>query len=96
MSSRKYLRDRKKTLRPEVNAPKLVGVEGTWVSGREVLRDWIPPSRNDGPLLVRGDVKPIKITERVYYVQGQPGVASAANEGFNSNAGFVVTARGWW
>jgi glyoxylase-like metal-dependent hydrolase (beta-lactamase superfamily II) len=30
----------------------------------------------------------------VYYVQGGTGVASAANEGFNSNAGFVVTGAG--
>jgi glyoxylase-like metal-dependent hydrolase (beta-lactamase superfamily II) len=40
------------------------------------------------------EVVPIKVTPRVYYVQGQPGVASAANEGFNSNAGFVVTDEG--
>jgi glyoxylase-like metal-dependent hydrolase (beta-lactamase superfamily II) len=40
------------------------------------------------------ELKPIKVTERVYYVQGQPGIASAANEGFNSNAGFVVTGEG--
>jgi glyoxylase-like metal-dependent hydrolase (beta-lactamase superfamily II) len=39
-------------------------------------------------------IVPIKVTERVYYVQGQPGIASAANEGFNSNAGFVVTGAG--
>jgi glyoxylase-like metal-dependent hydrolase (beta-lactamase superfamily II) len=39
-------------------------------------------------------VTPIPVTPRVYYVQGQPGVASAANEGFNSNAGFVVTDAG--
>ena len=37
---------------------------------------------------------PIKVTPNVYYVQGKPGVASAANEGFNSNAGFVVTREG--
>jgi len=37
---------------------------------------------------------PIQVTPRVYYVQGQPGVASAANEAFNSNAGFVVTDAG--
>jgi len=37
---------------------------------------------------------PIKVTPNVYYVQGKPGVASAANEGFNSNAGFVVTPEG--
>jgi glyoxylase-like metal-dependent hydrolase (beta-lactamase superfamily II) len=35
-----------------------------------------------------------QITPRVFYVQGSPGVASAANEGFNSNAGFVVTDEG--
>src|SRR5260221_6760104 len=43
---------------------------------------------------IASSVTPIKVTERVYYVQGQPGVASAANEGFNSNAGFVVTGEG--
>jgi len=37
---------------------------------------------------------PIKLTERVYYVQGQAGVASSENRGFNSNAGFVVTPEG--
>jgi glyoxylase-like metal-dependent hydrolase (beta-lactamase superfamily II) len=40
------------------------------------------------------DVEPIKVTPRVYYVQGKPGIASSANEGFNSNAGFVVTDEG--
>ena len=39
-------------------------------------------------------VEPIQVTPRVYYVQGVPGPASAANEGFNSNAGFVVTGKG--
>ena len=39
-------------------------------------------------------VVPIEVTPRVYYVQGQSGVASAANEAFNSNAGFVVTDEG--
>ncbi len=37
---------------------------------------------------------PVKVTDRVWFVQGQPGMASAANEGFNSNAGFVVTDEG--
>jgi glyoxylase-like metal-dependent hydrolase (beta-lactamase superfamily II) len=37
---------------------------------------------------------PIPVTARVFYVQGKPGVASAENEGFNSNAGFVVTDEG--
>lgn len=40
------------------------------------------------------ELAPIKVTPRVYYVQGQPGLASAANEGFNSNAGFVITDDG--
>ena len=39
-------------------------------------------------------LKPIRVTPNVYYVQGKAGVASAANEGFNSNAGFVVTPEG--
>ncbi len=40
------------------------------------------------------EVTPIRVTDNVYYVQGRPGVASAANEGYNSNAGFVVTPAG--
>jgi glyoxylase-like metal-dependent hydrolase (beta-lactamase superfamily II) len=43
---------------------------------------------------IKSALVPIKVTERVYYVQGQPGLATAANEGFNSNAGFVITADG--
>ncbi|MGZ5064343.1 MAG: MBL fold metallo-hydrolase [Usitatibacter sp.] len=43
---------------------------------------------------LKSRIVPIAVTPRVYYVQGQPGVASAANEGFNSNAGFVVTGAG--
>ena len=39
-------------------------------------------------------VEAIEVTPRVFYVQGKPGVASAENEGFNSNAGFVATERG--
>jgi len=44
------------------------------------------------PITVR--VEPIQVAPHTYYVQGKPGIASAANEGFNSNAGFVVTADG--
>lgn len=39
-------------------------------------------------------VVPIEVSPRVYYVQGAPGVASTANEAFNSNAGFVITDDG--
>jgi glyoxylase-like metal-dependent hydrolase (beta-lactamase superfamily II) len=43
---------------------------------------------------ITSKVVPIKVTSRVYYVQGKPGIASAENEGYNSNAGFVVTDEG--
>jgi glyoxylase-like metal-dependent hydrolase (beta-lactamase superfamily II) len=36
----------------------------------------------------------IKVSEHVYYFQGETGVASVANKGFMSNAGFVVTKGG--
>ena len=37
---------------------------------------------------------PIRVSTHVYYFQGESGVASAANKGFMSNAGFVVTDNG--
>ncbi len=40
------------------------------------------------------EVRPVRVSEHTWYVQGLPGVASAANRGYNSNAGFVVTADG--
>jgi glyoxylase-like metal-dependent hydrolase (beta-lactamase superfamily II) len=43
---------------------------------------------------LKSRVEPVKVTARAWYVQGKPGVASAANEGYNSNAGFVVTDEG--
>jgi len=39
-------------------------------------------------------VKPVKVGAHSYYVQGLPGAASSANQGFMSNAGFVVTPEG--
>ena len=39
-------------------------------------------------------LNPQKIAPNVYMVQGEPGVASQENRGFNSNAGFVVTSEG--
>ncbi len=36
----------------------------------------------------------VKVAAHSYYVMGQAGVVSTANEGFNSNAGFVVTNAG--
>ncbi len=40
------------------------------------------------------DMTPVKVGEHSWYVAGKPGMASAANEGFMSNAGFVVTPDG--
>ena len=39
-------------------------------------------------------VKPIKVGEHSYYVQGMSGAASSTNQGFMSNAGFVITPDG--
>lgn len=39
-------------------------------------------------------MKAIKVGPHSYYVQGLPGAASSANQGFMSNAGFVVTPKG--
>ena len=39
-------------------------------------------------------VKPIKIGPHSYYVKGLSGAASADNQGYMSNAGFVVTSAG--
>ncbi len=36
----------------------------------------------------------VRVAPHSYYVQGQAGIVSSANEGFNSNAGFVVTSDG--
>jgi glyoxylase-like metal-dependent hydrolase (beta-lactamase superfamily II) len=36
----------------------------------------------------------VQVAAHSYYVLGQAGMVSSANEGFNSNAGFVVTADG--
>ncbi len=44
---------------------------------------------DDTPVLT-----PRRITDRLYYVEGQLGMASPRNRGFNSNAGFVVTDEG--
>jgi glyoxylase-like metal-dependent hydrolase (beta-lactamase superfamily II) len=46
-----------------------------------------------GPAVAQ-PMKPIKASEHVYYVQGAPGMATAENRAFNSNAAFVVTPEG--
>ncbi len=39
-------------------------------------------------------LEPVRLTPRVWLVEGEAGMASAANRGFNSNAAFVVTGAG--
>ena len=46
------------------------------------------------PVAIKAKVVPIEVAPGVHYVQGLPGIASAENEGYNSNAGFVVTGEG--
>ena len=43
------------------------------------------------PTSVEMEIK--KVSEHVYYVEGKPGIATA-NQGFISNAGFVITGEG--
>ena len=40
------------------------------------------------------DMTPVRAAEHTWYVAGTPGMASAANQGFMSNAGFVITEDG--
>ncbi len=46
------------------------------------------------PAPVRVHVEAQRVSGRVWYVQGDSGMVSLQNEGFNSNAGFVVTDDG--
>jgi glyoxylase-like metal-dependent hydrolase (beta-lactamase superfamily II) len=39
-------------------------------------------------------IEPLRLSPRAYFVQGDSGPISSANQGFNSNAGFVVTDEG--
>lgn len=39
-------------------------------------------------------LRPIKVSPHVYFFEGEAGMASAANKGFMSNAGFIVTDAG--
>ena len=40
------------------------------------------------------ELQPVKVSPHVYYFRGESGMASQANKGFMSNAGFVVTNDG--
>lgn len=43
---------------------------------------------------IKSRVAAVAAAPGVYYVQGESGIPSTANEGFTSNAGFVVTSQG--
>jgi glyoxylase-like metal-dependent hydrolase (beta-lactamase superfamily II) len=49
-----------------------------------------------GPATAVPDIvlQPVKVSPHVYYFRGESGMASKANKGFMSNAGFVVTNDG--
>jgi glyoxylase-like metal-dependent hydrolase (beta-lactamase superfamily II) len=51
-----------------------------------------PPLAEFEPVTVPMQV--LKLTAHSHYVQGEAGMVSTANQGFNSNAGFVVTGDG--
>lgn len=57
---------------------------------------WLIPvlasAAQEAPVTVKMD--PVRVGRHSWYVQGLPGAASAANQGFMSNAGFVVTPAG--
>lgn len=48
----------------------------------------------DAGAAVTVPIQLVKLGEHSYFVQGQPGAASSENQGFMSNAGFVVTPAG--
>jgi glyoxylase-like metal-dependent hydrolase (beta-lactamase superfamily II) len=47
-----------------------------------------------GTAVAQQSLTPIRASEHVWYFQGDAGMASTANRGFNSNASFVVTSDG--
>lgn len=53
-----------------------------------------PAAEADAPAPVTVDLHPQQLTEHVWWVEGQQGQVSMENEGFNSNAGFVITDDG--
>lgn len=57
-----------------------------------MLISTLAPASNSADVSVK--ITPIKIGAHSYYVQGFAGAASSANEGYMSNAGFVVTNEG--
>ena len=63
----------------------LLGVAAVWPTGAKEIAEF---ERVTVPMRVQ------KVSAHSSYVLGQSGMVSNANEGFNSNAGFVVTSDG--
>ncbi len=53
-----------------------------------------PAVAAEPPAALAVKVVPVQVSAHAWYVRGQQGPASAANQAFNSNAGFVVTPEG--
>jgi len=64
----------------------LIGVAGLLVTGLALAVEEFQP----GTVPMKAE----QIAPHTWVVQGQTGLVSSANEGFNANAGFVVTAEG--
>ncbi|APV51119.1 MBL fold metallo-hydrolase [Betaproteobacteria bacterium GR16-43] len=63
-----------------------------WLTSLAIVLSWA--ANADGPKGLRYAIQPKAIAPHTFFVQGLPGVASAENQGFNSNAAFVVTSEG--
>ncbi|MEQ1668517.1 MAG: MBL fold metallo-hydrolase [Sulfuriferula sp.] len=59
-----------------------------------LLVSWVGWAQAADYAAVSVPMKPIKVGAHSYYVQGMAGAASAVNQGYMSNAGFVVTPAG--
>lgn len=60
-----------------------------------VLAGWLPQTHAaEADRTVTVPMKAVKLGKHSYFVQGLPGAASSINQGFMSNAGFVVTKDG--
>ena len=60
-----------------------------------VLAGWLPFAHAaDAARAITVPMKAVKLGKHSYFVQGLPGAASSVNQGFMSNAGFVVTKDG--
>ena len=61
-------------------------MKSAWVTMTAVLLGWCLAAGAADVVL-----KPLRVSEHVYYFRGDSAMASVANQGFMSNAGFVVT-----